>query len=82
MRRRVSTTVDADLLRQARSTAPDSTDAALFDRALRSLLADLRRTTIDEAYETAYLTHPVDVTDEWGDLASFNAAAHRARVGA
>jgi post-segregation antitoxin (ccd killing protein) len=73
-RRRISTTVDAELLesaRQARSGLPDS---ALIDEALAALLARRRAAEIDAAY-AAYDAHPLDESDEWGDLASFRAAA-------
>ena len=73
-RTRISTTVDAALLagaRHARSGVPDS---ALIDEALAALLARQRAAEIDAAY-AAYDTHPLDERDEWGDLASFRAAA-------
>jgi len=71
----VSTTVDADLLAQARNLR-DGSDATLLDEALRALLARHRATEIDAAYR-AYDEHPLDEPDEWGDLASFGAAAER-----
>lgn len=70
---RVSTTVDEDLLARARSLC-DTTDAAMLDEALTSLLARRRGTEIDAAYDV-YDEHPLDENDEWGDLASFRAAA-------
>jgi hypothetical protein len=73
-RRRVSTTVDEGLLEQARGLHGGTTDAALFDDALRALVAHHRSTEIDSAYR-AYDKHPIDESDEWGDLASFHAAA-------
>jgi hypothetical protein len=51
-----------------------STDAALFDEALAALLARHRGVQIDAAY-AAYDELPLDEPDEWGDLASFHAAA-------
>jgi Bacterial antitoxin of type II TA system, VapB len=71
---RVSTTVDEELLAQARDARSGSTDAALLDEALRALLARTRAGEIDAAY-TAYDDHPLDESDEWGDLASFREAA-------
>jgi hypothetical protein len=71
---RVSTTVDAQLLEQARGLDADSTDATLLDEALRALLARHRASEIDAAY-SAYDEHPLDEPDEWGDLASFREAA-------
>ena len=71
---RVSTTVDAELLEQARRVGPGSTDAALLDGALHALLARHRAAEIDAAYG-AYDEHPLDEPDEWGDLASFREAA-------
>jgi hypothetical protein len=71
---RVSTTVDENLLSEARSLRSDVTDAALLDEALRALLASHRAAEIDAAYR-AYEEHPIDEPDEWGDLASFRIAA-------
>lgn len=73
-RTRVSTTVDEDLLSQARRLSAGSTDAALLDEALRALVVRHRAAEIDDAY-TAYDEHPLDEADEWGDLASFRQAA-------
>lgn len=73
-RTRVSTTVDADLITRARNIEGGTTDAKLIDAALRALLAGHRSTEIDAAY-AAYDDHPLDEPDEWGDLASFRAAA-------
>jgi hypothetical protein len=71
---RLSTTVDAALLEQARKARTGSTDAALVDEALAALLARNRSAEIDESY-AAYDEHPLDEPDEWGDLASFRRAA-------
>lgn len=71
---RVSTTVDEDLLTEARQVAGAASDAALLDQALTALLAQHRRAEVDQAYR-AYDEHPIDEPDEWGDLASFRAAA-------
>lgn len=73
-RARVSTTVDEQLLSSARGMRAGSTDAALFDEALAALLARHRGVQIDAAY-AAYDELPLDEPDEWGDLASFHAAA-------
>jgi len=73
-RTRVSTTVDESLLARARSIRSGSNDATLLDEALRALLARHRAGEIDAAY-AAYDSHPIDEADEWGDLASFPAAA-------
>jgi hypothetical protein len=73
-RTRISTTVDANLLDEARRARSGLTDAALIDEALGALLARRRAAEIDAAY-AAYDTHPLDEADEWGDLASFRAAA-------
>ena len=71
---RVSTTVDRELLAQARKTLGGTTDAALLDEALRALLARHRAVEIDAQY-AAYDEHPLDEADDWGDLQSFRAAA-------
>lgn len=74
-RTRISTTVDADLLADARRTRSGATDAELIDDALTALLARHRAAEIDEAYAVAYAEHPIDEADEWGDLDSFRSAA-------
>lgn len=71
---RISTTVDRDLLESARAAERVPTDAVLIDAALRAFLAEHRRAEIDASY-AAYDAHPLDETDEWGDLASFREAA-------
>lgn len=68
----MSTTVDGEPLAQARGLRSGSTDAALLDEALHALLARHRATEIDAADE-----HPLDGSDEWGDLESFREAAGR-----
>lgn len=71
---RVSTTVDEEMLSEARRIRADATDAALLDEALRALLARHRAGEIDAAY-AAYDDQPLDQPDQWGDLASFRDAA-------
>jgi hypothetical protein len=73
-RMRISTTVDAKLLTTARRARSGLADSALIDEALDALLAQHRAAEIDAAY-AAYDTHPLEEHDEWGDLASFRAAA-------
>lgn len=73
-RTRVSTTVDDSLLAEARQVTGAASDAALLDQALAALLAQHRRAEVDRAY-AAYDERPLDDPDEWGDLASFRAAA-------
>jgi hypothetical protein len=73
-RTRISTTVDAELLARARGARSGLADSALIDEALAALLARQRRAEIDAAY-AAYDARPLDEGDEWGDLASFRAAA-------
>jgi hypothetical protein len=73
-RTRISTTVDADLLANARRVRSELADSALIDEALAALLTRQRAAEIDAAY-AAYDAHPLDEEDEWGDLASFRAAA-------
>lgn len=71
---RVSTTVDEQLLAAARELRSELNDAALLDEALAALQRQHRATEIDRAYE-AYDEHPLDESDEWGNLASFRKAA-------
>jgi hypothetical protein len=73
-RTRISTTVDADLLEDARRVRSESNDAALIDTALAALLARHRSAQIDASY-AAYDEQPLDQPDEWGDLAAFRDAA-------
>ena len=71
---RVSTTVDQELLVDARRLRSELNDAALLDEALTALVAQHRSAEIDAAYR-AYDQHPLDEADEWGDLSSFREAA-------
>ena len=73
-RTRISTTVDAELLSQARALRVGANDAALMDAALSALLARHRAAKVDLAYG-AYDRHPIDEPDAWGDLATFRSAA-------
>ncbi len=74
-RSRISTTVDADLLAQARGAFGPSADSELVDAALLALVNRHRAAEIDDSYRQAYQEIPLDAPDEWGDLASFRAAA-------
>lgn len=73
-RKRVSTTVDGELLTRARELRSGAPDSVLIDEALAALIATSRRAEIDASY-AAYDTYPSETPDEWGDLASFRAAA-------
>jgi hypothetical protein len=73
-RRRISTTVDEGLLTEARGARIGVNDATLFDEALKALIGLHRAARYDSAY-AVYDEHPLDEPDEWGDLASFRAAA-------
>lgn len=74
-RTRISTTVDADLLADARRVHDGAPDAKLIDDALAALLAQHRSAEIDAAYVAAYAARPIDGPDEWGDLDTFRRAA-------
>jgi hypothetical protein len=71
---RVSTTVDGELLRNARRVCKGKPDSALLDAALDALLTRHRSAEVDASY-AAYDEHPLEEADEWGDLASFREAA-------
>ncbi|HET7567738.1 MAG TPA: hypothetical protein VFJ91_07100 [Gaiellaceae bacterium] len=71
---RISTTVDEQLLAAARLMRAGLNDSTLIDEALNALLVRNRAAEIDAAY-AAYDRLPLDEGDEWGDLASFRAAA-------
>ncbi|HZE04596.1 MAG TPA: hypothetical protein VE127_05185 [Solirubrobacteraceae bacterium] len=73
-RTRLSTTVDAALLEDARRLRSGISDAALIDEALQALMARHRAVEIEASY-AAYDRHPLDEPDAWGDLASFRRAA-------
>lgn len=73
-RTRISTTVDGQLLAEARSLVPSGSDSVLIDQALVALVAQHRNAEIDRSY-AAYELHPIDEPDEWGDLESFSNAA-------
>lgn len=73
-RTRLSTTVDATLLAEARRVGAGVTDAVLIDQALGALLARHRAAEVDASY-AAYDAQPLDEPDAWGDLASFREAA-------
>ncbi len=70
-RTRISTTVDGQLLAEARIAGSWPNDAQMMDAALVALLAAYRSAEVDRAYAAAYGEHPIDEPDEWGDLASF-----------
>lgn len=71
---RVSTTGDERLLADARAARSELPDSALLDEALTALVARNRAVEIDAAY-AADERVALDTADEWGDLASFRAAA-------
>lgn len=73
-RTRISTTVDEDLLTEARRVSETANDAALIDFLLTRFLKEHRRAEIDKQYE-AYDRIPIDTPDAWGDLASWREAA-------
>lgn len=75
-RARVNTTVDEALLAEARRITSAPSNAALFDQALDALVHQHRQGEVDRSY-AAYDEHPLDESDDWGDLASFRAAAGR-----
>ncbi len=71
---RVSTTVDEQLLTDARRASGDQPDSVLLDAALRSFLMRHRAAELDAQY-SAYDDQPLHTPDEWGDLATFRKAA-------
>lgn len=71
---RVSTTVDGELLTNARRLRQGLNDANLLDEALGALVAINRAGEIDAAY-AAYDDFPIDETDEWGNLNAFRVRA-------
>lgn len=73
-RQRVSTTVDGELLSEARALRKGDNDAKLFDEALSALLNRNRSAQIDATY-SVYGQIPLDELDDWGSLAAFRDAA-------
>lgn len=73
-RTRISTTVAAKLLEQARVLHAGTSDSALVEEALVALLARYRSADIDATY-AVYDKHPLDEPDDWGDLDTFRRAA-------
>jgi antitoxin MazE5 len=71
---RISTTVDQQLLSDARRVGGHQPDSVLLDAALQSFLQRHRATELDEQYR-AYDEQPLNIPDDWGDLASFRDAA-------
>jgi hypothetical protein len=71
---RVSTTVDGQLLHDARMLRQGRPDSELIDEALEVLLSRHRAAVVDASY-AAYDNHPLGEPDEWGDLGSFRNAA-------
>ncbi len=71
---RVSTTVDGELLENARRLRKGLNDANLLDEALGALVAINRSAEIDAAY-AAYDDIPIHEADEWGNLAEFRLRA-------
>ncbi len=73
-RARISTTVDEELLKTVRRLRAGVPDSVLVEEAFAALVARDRATELDAAY-AAYDREPLTTNDEWGDLASFRAAA-------
>ena len=71
---RISTTVDERLLVSAREMRAGVPVSTLIDEALNAFLATHRQAEIDAAYR-AYDEHPLEETDEWGNLSAFRSAA-------
>jgi hypothetical protein len=71
---RLSTTVDGQLLEEARRARAGKPDSVLIDDALAALLTRDRAAETDAAY-AVYDEHPLTEEDEWGDLDSFREAA-------
>lgn len=74
---RVSTTVDSDLLEQARRLGVGRTDASMVEAALEALLREHRSARIDGAYAEAFARVPAQTRDDWGHLDDFLDAAAR-----
>jgi hypothetical protein len=70
----VSTTVDDQLLKDARHVRIRLSGTALLDEALAALLARYTNSEIDASY-SAYDDKPIDGPEERGDMGSFREAA-------
>lgn len=74
---RVSTTVDRDLLAEARELHGGQTDSSLVEAGLAALVRQYRHEQVAQMYADAYEQHPADKVDDWGDLGTFLDAAGR-----
>lgn len=71
---RISLTVDEELLKTVRRLRAGVPDSVLVEEALAALVTRNRSAEIDAAY-AVYGRKPLETSDEWGDLASWRAAA-------
>lgn len=74
-RERISTTVDSELLGQARAACGGARDSSVLEQALAALIAKHRAATFDQQIDAGYRDVALDRPDEWGDLGSFLEAA-------
>lgn len=72
---RISTTVDEQLLADARHCRAGERDSVVIESALSALIAQYRAAEFDRRIDTAYREVALDRPDEWGDLDSFLVAA-------
>ena len=72
---RISTTVDEELLAEARACCAPAKDASVMQQALEALIAAHRAADFDRRIDIAYRDVPIETPDEWGDLESFLEAA-------
>lgn len=77
MKVRISTTVESNLLAEARGLFPGATDAVVMEAALRALMRGHREAEIDRDYAEGYVRIPLGTPDEWGNLEDFVDAAGR-----
>lgn len=73
---RISTTVDADLLGQARACLAGAKDAVVMERALGALIAQHREAEFDRRIDVGYGQVEYERPDAWGDLHTFLEAAN------
>lgn len=76
---RISTTVDASLLDQARACCEGARDSSVLEAALEALIARHRGAAFDRRIDAAYRELSFDQPDQWGDMGTFLEAATRGR---
>ena len=65
---KLSTTVDEELLSEARRLHEGMADSALVEAGRAALVRELRDEPLARLYAEAYKRYPADEPDDWGDV--------------